>query len=172
MTPEEAANKGATDKGKRQVCLENQAEFWDRQQSAWPTPARRDYRDPNLLSYQERSGSTKGEQLPNFVKHQWLTAWSPSESLRPAQAIRYGLTFWQRYRVLRRLFQLLKQRLPSPYNKASSMTKRRLSADFVDWLMGWPVAWSSAERVFSVAEMALFRCAQRSRLACLLGGLD
>ena len=33
----------------------------------WPTPASRDYRYPNRVSYQERSGTKKGEQLNNAV---------------------------------------------------------------------------------------------------------
>ena len=48
----------------------------------WPTPASRDYRHPNAISYQERSGTTKGEQLPNAVGGalnptwvEWLMAW-------------------------------------------------------------------------------------------------
>lgn len=35
----------------------------------FPTPAARDYRTPNASSFQARSGTTKGEQLPNFVAH-------------------------------------------------------------------------------------------------------
>jgi hypothetical protein len=33
----------------------------------WPTPAARDFRYPNARPYSERSGTTKGEQLPNAV---------------------------------------------------------------------------------------------------------
>jgi hypothetical protein len=36
---------------------------------AWPTPAERDYRSPNLKPYAERGGQMKGEQLQNFVEH-------------------------------------------------------------------------------------------------------
>lgn len=36
----------------------------------WPTPASRDYRTPNSMSYAERGGGgMKGEQLVNFVAH-------------------------------------------------------------------------------------------------------
>jgi hypothetical protein len=41
----------------------------DQQARMFPTPASRDYRTPNKRSYQDRSGTTKGEQLPNFVEH-------------------------------------------------------------------------------------------------------
>ncbi len=37
--------------------------------ATWATPAHRDYRCANAKSYQERSNSTKGEQLPNQVVH-------------------------------------------------------------------------------------------------------
>lgn len=37
--------------------------------AGWATPANRDYRYPNAKSYQERSDSTKGEQLNNQVVH-------------------------------------------------------------------------------------------------------
>lgn len=41
----------------------------NQQARMFPTPSQRDYRTPNAKSYQERSGTTKGEQLPNFVEH-------------------------------------------------------------------------------------------------------
>jgi len=47
---------------KEEMGLDQQARFF-------PTPASRDYRTPNRRSYQERSGTKKGEQLQNFVEH-------------------------------------------------------------------------------------------------------
>jgi len=38
----------------------------------WATPANRDYRTPNATSFQERSESTKGEQLVNQIEHNFL----------------------------------------------------------------------------------------------------
>jgi hypothetical protein len=35
----------------------------------WPTPCARDHKGGNLKPYSERGGGTKGEQLPNFVRH-------------------------------------------------------------------------------------------------------
>ena len=35
----------------------------------WPTPCARDHQGGNLKPYSERGGGTKGEQLPNFVRH-------------------------------------------------------------------------------------------------------
>jgi hypothetical protein len=192
MSAADVTAKGATAKGKRQVGLENQTEIW--KASAWPTPANRDHRDPNALSYQERSQSTKGEQLNNFVAHVWrtphglqllpgghggggefaeqATTWTPSDSLPPAPPIRYGLTFSQRVRILLPLCRQLRRLLPSPYRRAGSIFKRKLNPDFVDWLMGWPAGWSSAGRVFSAEEMESYLCRQRALLSCLLGGLD
>ena len=40
------------------------------QVAGWASPATRDYRYPNRESYQDRSNSTKGEQLANQVVHQ------------------------------------------------------------------------------------------------------
>ena len=66
--PEEVVMaKGATAEGKRTVGLESQCKFY-------PTPAQRDYRSPNLKTYSERGGETKGEQLANFVYHSSLPA--------------------------------------------------------------------------------------------------
>ena len=43
----------------------------DHQARLFPTPASRDHRTPNSSSYQERKNNTKGEQLQNFIEHQW-----------------------------------------------------------------------------------------------------
>lgn len=47
------------------IQLANQAD-------SWATPANRDYRSPNATSFQERSDSTKGEQLVNQIEHHFL----------------------------------------------------------------------------------------------------
>jgi hypothetical protein len=93
--------------------------------------------------------------------------WEPS---LPAHQIQDGLTLSQRVRILLRLCRLLRQRLPSPYNKARSIFKRKLNPSFVDWLMGWPDGYSSDERVFSAEEMASYLSVLRSRTQYLLGG--
>lgn len=116
---------------KDEMGLDQQARFW-------PSPAARDYRDPNLLSYQERTGTTKGEQLNNFVEHHWkmphglqllagdpggggefadqATNWEPS---LPARLIPAGLTFSERVRILLPLCRQLRRRLPSPYKQGA-----------------------------------------------------
>ena len=40
----------------------------------WPTPCARDHKGGNLKPYSERGGGTKGEQLPNFVRHHFHQA--------------------------------------------------------------------------------------------------
>ena len=50
--------------------------------ASWPTPAERDYRYPNRLTYQDRGGGKKGEQLPNIAAQLegWPTPMSAPES--------------------------------------------------------------------------------------------
>jgi hypothetical protein len=52
---------------------------------SWATPAHRDYRHANAKSYQERTGTTKGEQLNNQVVHH-----GPTSSGSPAQTEKRG----------------------------------------------------------------------------------
>jgi hypothetical protein len=53
--------------------------------SSWATPAARDYRHANAKSYQERSGTTKGEQLCNQVVHGLTSSGSPAQTAKPVQ---------------------------------------------------------------------------------------
>jgi hypothetical protein len=174
---------------KRTVDLSNQAEYWPtpvRQDAAaaargttttgvmhpgttltdatrnWPTPAQRDSRDPNLRSYQERSDTKKGEQLNNFVAHNWP---SPLDLVLPP-----GASFCIMITCFAPLFLYLSGALPSPYNKLESMLRRKLNPDFVDWLMGWPVGWSDAAVDFKPEEMASWLSRQRAYLQNLLKG--
>lgn len=55
--------------------------------AGWATPATRDYRYPNDQSYQERGGSTKGEQLNNQVVHGGSTKSSLAETGKPAASV-------------------------------------------------------------------------------------
>lgn len=52
----------------------------------WPTPASRDYRSPNSADSQERrnEGSSRGQQLPNFVAHLWPTPVAQEDQKSPA----------------------------------------------------------------------------------------
>jgi hypothetical protein len=61
---------------------------WDAKQTApWATPANRDYRYPNAKSYQERSNTTKGEQLNNQVVHGINSPSYPAETTNPAASV-------------------------------------------------------------------------------------
>jgi hypothetical protein len=53
--------------------------------ASWATPAHRDYRHANATSYQERTGTTKGEQLNNQVVHH-----GPTSSGSPAATEKRG----------------------------------------------------------------------------------
>jgi len=63
-------------------------------------------------SYRDRSGTTKGEQLPNFVEHNCA---SP-----PAPQIQDG----------------------QPSSESGQTSRRRLNPRFVEWLMGFPASWT------------------------------
>lgn len=143
--------------------------------SAWPTPASRDYRTPNSASYQERSGTTKGEQLVNFVAHNWPTptvqdgdssgGWgciargNRSHSLTTATSLHQGL--------------------PMPDGPPSSTPTRgsrppltlRLNPYFVEWLMGWPAGWTVAvvRSASSAQATAWWHSALQQRLLCFFG---
>ncbi len=183
MSRKDAAAKGATQKGKRQVGLENQAEFW-------ATPKAGDWRDGRIS---QDTADKNSRPLNEQFESMWrtphglsllpgdpggggeftdqATKWS-CQSSRQDQTRRSGPEFWQRVRTLLQLCRLLRCSLPSPYNKARSMFRKRLSANFGDWLHGWPVGWSSADIVLAPSETELQVCVLRRRLECLLGDLD
>ena len=168
--------------GGHNLDLQDQAEFWqtsavdsfrsrggdrkgemglDQQARFWPSPAARDWRD-GAASPETMNGNARPL---NEIAYRW-------EFSLPVRLIPLGLTFWTRYRILRRLCLQLRQRLPSPYRKARSIFKLKLNPNFVDWLMGWLDGWSSADRVFSAEEMEWYRCRLRQSLRCLLGGSE
>jgi hypothetical protein len=66
-TPTASEHTGAQKKTSNGPSLRAQA-------ATWPTPAARDYKGTNSESYQTRSDSAKGEQLPNYVEHFFLPA--------------------------------------------------------------------------------------------------
>ncbi len=70
LSPEEVLSRGATDRGKRQVGLEMETQYWEPDQ--WATPAERDYRAPNSLPDAERGRGKKGPQLGNQASF-WKT---------------------------------------------------------------------------------------------------
>ena len=84
--------------------------------SFWPTPAQRDYKGGNNASYQERSGTTKGEQLPNFVRHHFRP--DPTASTLGGKSSPSDRTLNHRFQA------------------------KRLNVRFVEWLMNWPTGWT------------------------------
>ena len=111
--------------------------------SMYPTPASRDYRAPNTRPYRERSGSTKGEQLPNFIRH----CFRPVQDNQPS-----GPTCWCGTRTC-----------------AQQSHARRLNPLFVTWMMGWPIWWcTTAPRLSAPAEMESWLSKARRRMQCLL----
>lgn len=64
-----ATPQAADQRGKTGPASANKDLGRDAAAAGWATPAERDYRYPNAKSYQERTNSTKGEQLANQVVH-------------------------------------------------------------------------------------------------------
>lgn len=87
----------------------------------------------------------------------------------PADA---GLTFSERIRRLRLLYRRLKCILPSPYNKGRSLLRRRPNPNFIDWLQGLPIGFTSETFDASAAEIWLARCRRRLFLLCSQEGRD
>lgn len=81
-TPRSREDNDYQQKGlRRRLTLQGQAKT-----AAWATPATRDYRHANATSYQDRTQSTKGEQLANQVVHHGpISSGSPAETGKPGQ---------------------------------------------------------------------------------------
>lgn len=133
----------------------------------WPTPAARDYRSPNSQDSQDRrnDGSSRGQQLPNFVEHMWST---------PAVA---DVTGGRKSRSRTRSGELLLNgqaaslsgprapTTPKP-GETSSTSGLQLNPLFVEWLMGWPAGWTLFE--CSATELSRFKRRMRSELSRLV----
>ncbi|MEM1149042.1 MAG: hypothetical protein AAGI03_00585 [Pseudomonadota bacterium] len=126
-TPRENSATGA-DQAKRDGAptIQTQAQLW-------ASPAGRDYRTPNRISFQDRSASTKGEQLPNQVAHRF-------RPLAPAISQRGPISWQTRLATLRLLWAWMK----SSHGRSTALRlfkkrrTRRLNPLFVEWLMRWP----------------------------------
>jgi hypothetical protein len=110
------------------------------------------------LALGEMPEELRGIPLPPATQKILRTTFHSSP---PAHPIPDGLSFYERVRILLRLCRRLRCSLPSPYNKVRSMFRRKLNPNFVDWLMGQPVGWSSAGLVFSSEETASYLCNAR-----------
>jgi len=177
---------------KNREDIQTQAEKWKSDLTKadyfWGTPTSRDWKDgacensevpvnrllgrevvkwktPHGLSFRPEAGDPGGGG--EFAEQ--ATNWGSS---RPAQTLPIGLQFSIIITCFAPLFLYLSNALPSPYNKLESMFKRRLNPNFVDWMMGWLVDWSSEGRVFRAAEMESYLFKQRHALLSLLGESD
>lgn len=134
--------------------------------ATWPTPTVRDERNPNAKPLAERGGGKKGEQLPNFIAHQWSTP-------RAIEGEKGGK--WQKSGTAPATETLTGQAL-SPlrpetetHGDASSPTTRALNPLFVEWLMGWPPGWTEiaisgpGSSACGSLETGLYRWKQRMR---------
>lgn len=115
---------------KDEMGLDQQARFF-------PTPAQRDYRTPNKRSYQDRSGTTKGEQLQNFVEHSGN--WNTPHAARAHDSNNSDSTY-----LARQVHSLPDQQTQDgPQSSESGQTlPRRLNPRFVEWLLGFPITWT------------------------------
>ena len=149
MSAEDVAANGSTDKGKRQVGLENQARFakfaatsstpiadataaLTARESAWPTPKARD------------SKSAEGEA--GMMRHSTDLNVMACHSFHQAPAT-------------------------PPHGSESSpsgpTSRRRLNPNFVDWLMSLPPGWTD----YAPVETELWFCKVRMHLESLLNEL-
>jgi len=132
---------------------------------SWPTPAARDVKGTNAKSFEERGGKTKGEQLPNFVKHK-VGPWAKGEYPTPS-ATRYGssqnegsVAHDRPSRGTPSLETWASSHLdPTMKEDGSNSSKSdltfvpRLNPAFVSWLMGYPWFWTRATPIsFGAAE--------------------
>lgn len=113
----------------------------------WPTPAARDYRSPNSQDSQDsqdrrNEGSTRGQQLPNFVEHLWVT---PTAAISEGgQLSRSGDRKDELLLTGQAAFLSSHQALTnSPPGEKPLTSGRRLNPQFVEWMMGWPTGWSA-----------------------------
>jgi hypothetical protein len=146
----------------------------DQQARAFPTPACRDYRSPNLKPYAERGGQMKGEQLQNFIEHSFRldletrldgesASYNPAFK-RPLQPVVSTGSFLQLDALVYHwmAWRAHHNRWDAPYVRPA--LRQRLNPNFVDSLMSWPSSWTSAQTVCGPEAMELWRSAVRSHL--------
>jgi hypothetical protein len=135
----------------------------------WPTPAARDYKGANSAEHLEKSsGSLHLDQLPNFVQHLWSTPRATDgEKGGPNQMFGAG-----GIPLPSQTAALSSHLAPmtSPVGESLSSDRRSLNPLFVEWLMGWPPAWTLlVSSAFACSETALSRW--RRDMRCALSSL-
>jgi hypothetical protein len=144
--PDRATAKGATDKGKRQVGLENQA-------AMWPTQTSLSFDG----SHQPGNSRSSNRTLELASTLQALKISTPGQQLWPAR------------RVSLRLYRMLMSPRCPDWRRlvrwARRSTRRKLNPSFVEWLMGWPPGWTSSE--CSVTAFIHWRSAMASALSSM-----
>lgn len=154
MTPEDVMARGATENGKRQVGLENEAKLW-------ATPTSRDHKDGSSVENVPENG------LLGRMAVNWTTPTNAS-ALHPGQLTLAGgqdlltveaNTFPSLHPdvMITGLGSLLRA-----WTRPSCPV---LNERFAAWLMGWPPGWSNSES--AVTEW----CHYRRRLHSLLCGI-
>jgi hypothetical protein len=132
----------------------------------WPTPATRDYRSANARPYGERGGGSKGEQLPNFVAHQWPTpTHTDNKASRRHGYMKTGNAGTTLHDAMDDFHSSRQDPATETNGSESSPERRLLNPLFVEWLMGWPIGWTAS--ACSVTERCLWSSRMRSELLSL-----
>jgi len=102
------------------------------QLAAWPTPTQRDHKHANAASYQERSGTTKGEQLANLVVHS--VGWATPRATDGEKMSGLSIARREAGRALDTLPEQARGAMPSGF-PASTGKRGALNPIFSLWLM-------------------------------------
>lgn len=155
MTPEQVAKRGATESGKRQVGLENEAKFWS-------TPNAHDGRRPGA-----DLKSTQGANL-NLDAVIWgaESAWPTPKARDFRSAVGQAGTERDSPDLNVIAYHFSHPDQPTPkhgqQSSQSGQTSRRLSPAFVEWLMAVPLGWTD----FAPLGTEWSRYRQQLRSAC------
>ena len=101
----------------------------------WPTPAARDYKGANSREHCELNGTGRKhmDQLPNAVKY--ITPRVGGEESLDSVEKRKGREAAERHNTL------------ASVEAAHGEQLGQLNPDWVEWLMGWPIGWTSMESI-------------------------